>query len=104
MLVIYTAIYTPFAAAFVFDQHVEPSCSWFECIDQPLNIIEMMVDILFLIDIFINYMYVLFKQRMWDRNMAGEIQLFLGQRMLAKTTKLYQIRNGLPFITSKGGS
>ena len=54
ILVIYTAIFTPFSAAFVFDE--TDMCSYFTCLDNPLNIIELIVDIMFIVDIFINFL------------------------------------------------
>ncbi|KAL4000627.1 leucine-rich repeats and death domain-containing protein [Sarotherodon galilaeus] len=56
LLVIYTAILTPYSAAFLLNDHVEDvgmqgciySCS-------PLNVVDLIVDIMFIIDILINF-------------------------------------------------
>uniref|UniRef100_A0AAY4BG01 Potassium voltage-gated channel subfamily H member 7 n=1 Tax=Denticeps clupeoides TaxID=299321 RepID=A0AAY4BG01_9TELE len=55
LLVIYTAIFTPYSAAFLLNDREEQkrrecgySCS-------PLNVVDLMVDIMFLIDILINF-------------------------------------------------
>ncbi|XP_061413462.1 potassium voltage-gated channel subfamily H member 2-like isoform X1 [Lethenteron reissneri] len=56
LLVIYTAIFTPYSAAFLLsDQQVEnerQKCGY-SC--NPLNIVDLMVDIMFMVDIFINF-------------------------------------------------
>uniref|UniRef100_A0A8C4QQW5 Cyclic nucleotide-binding domain-containing protein n=1 Tax=Eptatretus burgeri TaxID=7764 RepID=A0A8C4QQW5_EPTBU len=56
LLVIYTAIFTPYSAAFLLsDQQVEQqrqNCGY-TC--NPLNIVDLIVDIMFLIDIIINF-------------------------------------------------
>nr|QBP05213.1 potassium voltage-gated channel 11a [Petromyzon marinus] len=56
LLVIYTAIFTPYTAAFLLsDQQVEnerQKCGY-SC--NPLNIVDLMVDIMFMVDIFINF-------------------------------------------------
>ena len=54
ILVIYTAIFTPFYAAFVFDK--VDTCTYFSCLEDPLNVIELLVDIMFIVDIFINFL------------------------------------------------
>ncbi|KAL4636206.1 potassium voltage-gated channel subfamily H member 7 [Arapaima gigas] len=55
LLVIYTAIFTPYSAAFLLNDHEEQkrrecgySCS-------PLNVVDLIVDIMFIIDILINF-------------------------------------------------
>lgn len=55
LLVIYTAIFTPYSAAFLLNdrdekarRHCGYSCS-------PLNVVDLMVDIMFIIDILINF-------------------------------------------------
>ena len=55
LLVIYTAIFTPYSAAFLLNDREEQkrrecgySCS-------PLNVVDLMVDIMFIIDILINF-------------------------------------------------
>ncbi|XP_073769333.1 voltage-gated inwardly rectifying potassium channel KCNH7 [Danio rerio] len=54
LLVIYTAIFTPYTAAFLLDREEQKrqecgySCS-------PLNVVDLMVDIMFIIDILINF-------------------------------------------------
>ena len=48
ILVIYTAIFTPFYAAFVFDK--VDTCTYFSCLEDPLNVIELLVDIMFIVD------------------------------------------------------
>uniref|UniRef100_A0A672LYH2 Ion transport domain-containing protein n=1 Tax=Sinocyclocheilus grahami TaxID=75366 RepID=A0A672LYH2_SINGR len=55
LLVIYTAILTPYSAAFLLDGDEDSSgqnCSY-SC--SPLNVVDLMVDIMFIIDIIINF-------------------------------------------------
>ncbi|XP_062839750.1 potassium voltage-gated channel subfamily H member 2 isoform X2 [Anolis carolinensis] len=55
LLVIYTAIFTPYSAAFLLndrDDPAKPSCSGY-C--SPLNVVDLIVDIMFIIDILINF-------------------------------------------------
>ncbi|XP_055885138.1 potassium voltage-gated channel subfamily H member 6-like isoform X4 [Biomphalaria glabrata] len=58
LLVIYTAIFTPYAAAFLLSEEKkqnERSASIHERYSEPLTIIDLIVDIMFIIDIFINF-------------------------------------------------
>ncbi|CAG5895703.1 unnamed protein product [Menidia menidia] len=55
LLVIYTAILTPYSAAFLLNDHEEAvmqSCGY-SC--SPLNVVDLIVDIMFIIDILINF-------------------------------------------------
>ncbi|XP_043923548.1 potassium voltage-gated channel subfamily H member 2 [Protopterus annectens] len=55
LLVIYTAIFTPYSAAFLLNDHEEKmrrDCGY-SC--NPLNVVDLIVDIMFLIDILINF-------------------------------------------------
>uniref|UniRef100_A0A3B4TBG7 Voltage-gated inwardly rectifying potassium channel KCNH2 n=1 Tax=Seriola dumerili TaxID=41447 RepID=A0A3B4TBG7_SERDU len=55
LLVIYTAILTPYSAAFLLNDQVEAamqSCGY-SC--SPLNVVDLIVDIMFIIDILINF-------------------------------------------------
>uniref|UniRef100_A0A665VKX8 Voltage-gated inwardly rectifying potassium channel KCNH2 n=1 Tax=Echeneis naucrates TaxID=173247 RepID=A0A665VKX8_ECHNA len=55
LLVIYTAILTPYSAAFLLNDQVEvamQSCGY-SC--SPLNVVDLIVDIMFIIDILINF-------------------------------------------------
>ncbi|XP_042332643.1 potassium voltage-gated channel subfamily H member 2 [Sceloporus undulatus] len=55
LLVIYTAIFTPYSAAFLLNDKDEParrSCGY-SC--SPLNVVDLIVDIMFIIDILINF-------------------------------------------------
>uniref|UniRef100_A0ABM5GM67 Voltage-gated inwardly rectifying potassium channel KCNH2 n=1 Tax=Pogona vitticeps TaxID=103695 RepID=A0ABM5GM67_9SAUR len=55
LLVIYTAIFTPYSAAFLLndkEEHVRHSCGY-SC--SPLNVVDLIVDIMFIIDILINF-------------------------------------------------
>ncbi|XP_044149995.1 potassium voltage-gated channel subfamily H member 2-like isoform X1 [Bufo gargarizans] len=54
LLVIYTAIFTPYSAAFLLNDQEEPNrekCGY--C--NPLSVVDLMVDIMFIIDILINF-------------------------------------------------
>ncbi len=55
LLVIYTAILTPYSAAFLLndsEEHKRRECGY-SC--SPLNVVDLMVDIMFIIDILINF-------------------------------------------------
>ncbi|KAI7796811.1 putative potassium voltage-gated channel subfamily H member 2-like [Triplophysa rosa] len=55
LLVLYTAIFTPYSAAFLLNEPEEgrrPPCG-FAC--NPLNLVDVIVDVLFIIDILINF-------------------------------------------------
>uniref|UniRef100_A0A6I8Q228 Potassium channel, voltage-gated eag-related subfamily H, member 6 n=1 Tax=Xenopus tropicalis TaxID=8364 RepID=A0A6I8Q228_XENTR len=55
LLVIYTAVFTPYSAAFLLNDQEEES-SWecgYSC--NPLNIVDLIVDIMFIVDIIINF-------------------------------------------------
>ncbi|XP_060112229.1 potassium voltage-gated channel subfamily H member 6 [Heteronotia binoei] len=55
LLVIYTAVFTPYSAAFLLNEEQEEKrldCSY-SC--DPLNIIDLIVDIMFIVDIIINF-------------------------------------------------
>nr|XP_033787970.1 potassium voltage-gated channel subfamily H member 2 isoform X2 [Geotrypetes seraphini] len=54
LLVIYTAIFTPYSAAFLLNEQEtrDPKCTY-AC--NPLNVVDLMVDIMFIIDILINF-------------------------------------------------
>ncbi|XP_041672457.1 potassium voltage-gated channel subfamily H member 6 isoform X2 [Cheilinus undulatus] len=54
LLVLYTAVFTPYSAAFLLDEHGDlrqRSCGY-TC--NPLNVADLMVDVLFIVDIIIN--------------------------------------------------
>ncbi|XP_050922514.1 potassium voltage-gated channel subfamily H member 6 [Lates calcarifer] len=54
LLVLYTAVFTPYSAAFLLDEHGDlrqRSCGY-TC--NPLNVADLMVDVLFIVDIVIN--------------------------------------------------
>ncbi|KAM9426559.1 voltage-gated inwardly rectifying potassium channel KCNH6 [Pholidichthys leucotaenia] len=54
LLVLYTAVFTPYSAAFLLDGHRnfrQRSCGY-TC--DPLNVVDLMVDVLFIVDIIIN--------------------------------------------------
>ncbi|TKS89836.1 Potassium voltage-gated channel subfamily H member 6 [Collichthys lucidus] len=54
ILVLYTAVFTPYSAAFLLDEHGDlrkRSCGY-TC--NPLNVADLMVDVLFIVDIIIN--------------------------------------------------
>ncbi|XP_029443837.1 potassium voltage-gated channel subfamily H member 2 [Rhinatrema bivittatum] len=54
LLVIYTAIFTPYSAAFLLnDQETRDLKCTYAC--NPLNVVDLMVDIMFIIDILINF-------------------------------------------------
>uniref|UniRef100_A0A3B3CQI2 Ion transport domain-containing protein n=1 Tax=Oryzias melastigma TaxID=30732 RepID=A0A3B3CQI2_ORYME len=55
LLVLYTAVFTPYSAAFLLDEHGDirqRSCGY-TC--NPLNVADLMVDVLFIVDIVINF-------------------------------------------------
>ncbi|XP_074982211.1 voltage-gated inwardly rectifying potassium channel KCNH2 isoform X4 [Caretta caretta] len=55
LLVIYTAVFTPYSAAFLLNEKEEPTrheCGY-SC--SPLTVVDLLVDIMFLIDILINF-------------------------------------------------
>ncbi|XP_036391139.1 potassium voltage-gated channel subfamily H member 6 [Megalops cyprinoides] len=53
LLVLYTAVFTPYSAAFLLnDQEDERACGY-TC--NPLNVVDLIVDIMFIIDILINF-------------------------------------------------
>ncbi|XP_053555760.1 potassium voltage-gated channel subfamily H member 6 [Bombina bombina] len=55
LLVIYTAIFTPYSAAFLLNNQEEEK-SWEYCYScNPLNIVDLIVDIMFIVDIIINF-------------------------------------------------
>ncbi|XP_026207395.1 potassium voltage-gated channel subfamily H member 6 [Anabas testudineus] len=54
LLVLYTAVFTPYSAAFLLDEHRDlhqRSCGY-TC--NPLNVVDLLVDVLFIVDIIIN--------------------------------------------------
>uniref|UniRef100_A0A8C5SR58 Potassium voltage-gated channel subfamily H member 2 n=1 Tax=Laticauda laticaudata TaxID=8630 RepID=A0A8C5SR58_LATLA len=55
LLVIYTAIFTPYSAAFLLNDQEgrDPRACGYSC--SPLNVVDLMVDIMFIIDILINF-------------------------------------------------
>ncbi|XP_077159628.1 voltage-gated inwardly rectifying potassium channel KCNH2 isoform X2 [Paroedura picta] len=55
LLVIYTAIFTPYSAAFLLNDgdEVQRRACGYSC--SPLNVVDLMVDIMFIIDILINF-------------------------------------------------
>ncbi|XP_020567965.1 potassium voltage-gated channel subfamily H member 6-like isoform X3 [Oryzias latipes] len=55
LLVLYTAVFTPYSAAFLLDEHGDirqMSCGY-TC--NPLNVADLLVDVLFIVDIVINF-------------------------------------------------
>nr|XP_043874006.1 potassium voltage-gated channel subfamily H member 6-like isoform X1 [Solea senegalensis]XP_043874007.1 potassium voltage-gated channel subfamily H member 6-like isoform X1 [Solea senegalensis] len=54
LLVLYTAVFTPYSAAFLLDEHgdVRQKTCGYTC--DPLNVADLMVDVLFIVDIVIN--------------------------------------------------
>ncbi|CAB1312113.1 unnamed protein product [Coregonus sp. 'balchen'] len=55
LLVLYTALFTPYSAAFLLDEHgdsLRRRCGY-TC--NPLNVVDLMVDVLFIVDIGINF-------------------------------------------------
>ncbi|KAM9716108.1 voltage-gated inwardly rectifying potassium channel KCNH6 [Menidia menidia] len=54
ILVLYTAVFTPYSAAFLLDEHVDirQRICGYTC--NPLNVADLMVDVLFIVDIVIN--------------------------------------------------
>jgi len=52
LLVLYTAVFTPYSAAFLLDEHADRACGY-TC--DPLNVVDVLVDVLFIIDIVINF-------------------------------------------------
>uniref|UniRef100_A0A8C7YPT9 Potassium voltage-gated channel subfamily H member 2 n=1 Tax=Oryzias sinensis TaxID=183150 RepID=A0A8C7YPT9_9TELE len=55
LLVLYTAVFTPYSAAFLLDEHGDirqRSCGY-TC--NPLNVADLLVDVLFIVDIVINF-------------------------------------------------
>uniref|UniRef100_A0A672GXC4 Voltage-gated inwardly rectifying potassium channel KCNH2 n=1 Tax=Salarias fasciatus TaxID=181472 RepID=A0A672GXC4_SALFA len=53
LLVIYTAILTPYSAAFLLSDQVGAPLCGYSC--SPLNVVDLIVDIMFIIDILINF-------------------------------------------------
>ncbi|XP_072269178.1 voltage-gated inwardly rectifying potassium channel KCNH2 isoform X2 [Pyxicephalus adspersus] len=56
LLVIYTAIFTPYSAAFLLNDQEETAnenCGGYSC--NPLSVVDLIVDIMFIIDILINF-------------------------------------------------
>lgn len=56
LLVIYTAVFTPYSAAFLLNEEQVEEKHWdcsYSC--DPLNIIDLIVDIMFIVDIVINF-------------------------------------------------
>ncbi|KAM3860042.1 voltage-gated inwardly rectifying potassium channel KCNH6 [Diretmus argenteus] len=55
LLVLYTAVFTPYSAAFLLDEHgdVDQRSCGYTC--DPLNVVDIMVDVLFIVDIVINF-------------------------------------------------
>uniref|UniRef100_A0A8C4HGM7 Voltage-gated inwardly rectifying potassium channel KCNH2 n=1 Tax=Dicentrarchus labrax TaxID=13489 RepID=A0A8C4HGM7_DICLA len=53
LLVIYTAILTPYSAAFLLNDQVAMQNCGYSC--SPLNVVDLIVDIMFIIDILINF-------------------------------------------------
>ena len=51
-LVLYTAVFTPYSAAFLLDEHGDRACGY-AC--DPLTVVDVMVDVLFIVDIVINF-------------------------------------------------
>uniref|UniRef100_A0A087XQB0 Potassium voltage-gated channel subfamily H member 2 n=1 Tax=Poecilia formosa TaxID=48698 RepID=A0A087XQB0_POEFO len=55
LLVLYTAVFTPYSAAFLLDEHVNPRQRRCGYTCNPLNVADLMVDVLFIVDIIINF-------------------------------------------------
>ncbi|XP_066483306.1 potassium voltage-gated channel subfamily H member 6 [Tiliqua scincoides] len=55
LLVIYTAVFTPYSAAFLLNEEQEDKRSDCSYSCDPLNIIDLIVDIMFIVDIIINF-------------------------------------------------
>lgn len=55
LLVIYTAIFTPYSAAFLLNEQEEEKTRECGYSCNPLNIVDLIVDIMFIIDIIINF-------------------------------------------------
>lgn len=55
LLVLYTAVFTPYSAAFLLDEHgnLRQRRCGYTC--NPLNVADLMVDVLFIVDIVINF-------------------------------------------------
>lgn len=54
LLVIYTAIFTPYSAAFLLNEaEDEQSSCGYTC--DPLNVVDLVVDVMFIVDILINF-------------------------------------------------
>lgn len=57
LLVLYTAVFTPYSAAFLLDEHGDlrqrSNVCGYTC--DPLNVADLMVDVLFIVDIVINF-------------------------------------------------
>uniref|UniRef100_A0AAV2LAP4 Cyclic nucleotide-binding domain-containing protein n=1 Tax=Knipowitschia caucasica TaxID=637954 RepID=A0AAV2LAP4_KNICA len=55
ILVLYTAVFTPYSAAFLLDEHgdVRQRSCGYTC--NPLNVADLLVDVLFIVDIVINF-------------------------------------------------
>lgn len=55
ILVLYTAVFTPFSATFLLDEHgdVRQIACGYTC--NPLNVADLLVDVLFIVDIAINF-------------------------------------------------
>ncbi|XP_038154736.1 potassium voltage-gated channel subfamily H member 6 isoform X2 [Cyprinodon tularosa] len=55
LLVLYTAVFTPYSAAFLLDEHgnLRQRRCGYTC--NPLNVADLMVDVLFIVDIIINF-------------------------------------------------
>ncbi|XP_028823200.1 potassium voltage-gated channel subfamily H member 6 isoform X2 [Denticeps clupeoides] len=51
LLVLYTAVFTPYSAAFLLDERENPTCGY-AC--NPLSAVDVVVDVLFIVDIIIN--------------------------------------------------
>ncbi|PWA16714.1 hypothetical protein CCH79_00017478, partial [Gambusia affinis] len=55
LLVLYTAVFTPYSAAFLLDEHGNPRQRRCGYTCNPLNVTDLMVDVLFIVDIIINF-------------------------------------------------
>ncbi|XP_008434981.1 potassium voltage-gated channel subfamily H member 2 isoform X1 [Poecilia reticulata] len=55
LLVLYTAVFTPYSAAFLLDEHGNPRQRRCGYTCNPLNVADLMVDVLFIVDIIINF-------------------------------------------------
>ncbi|XP_047233853.1 potassium voltage-gated channel subfamily H member 6 isoform X1 [Girardinichthys multiradiatus] len=55
LLVLYTAVFTPYSAAFLLDEHgnLRQRRCGYTC--NPLNVVDLMVDVMFIVDIVINF-------------------------------------------------